>query len=87
MDPTGRTTQFLAGEKDIAIRRTATGTAEEPVDPALVEAPCLDERQIAALHELAYTCDQVFGATGHDVEFAFAGGDLYLLQRRPITRG
>lgn len=87
LDAAGRTTKFVAGEKDIAIRHSASGTAEEPVDADLIEAPCVDGTQLAALHELALTCDRVFGARDHDIEFAFAGGELYLLQRRPITRG
>lgn len=87
LDASGRTTTFMVGEKDIAIRRTASGTAEEPVEEALISAPCVDDAQLAALHELALTCDHVYGERGHDIEFAFAGGELYLLQRRPITRG
>jgi len=87
LDASGQTIKFLAGEKDIAIRRTASGTAEEPVAAGLIEAPCLDDTQLVALHELAITCDQVYGMRGHDIEFAFAGAELYLLQRRPITRG
>ncbi len=87
LDAAGRTTTFIVGEKDIAIRRTASGTAEEPVEAGLVEVPCLDDAQLTALHELAVTCDRVYGARGHDIEFAFAGGQLFLLQRRPITRG
>jgi len=87
LDASGQTTRFIVGEKDIAIRRTASGTAEEPVDDSLIETPCLDDTQLAALHGLAITCDRVYGSSGHDIEFAFAGGELYLLQRRPITRG
>jgi pyruvate,water dikinase len=87
VDASGRTQRFMAGEKDIAIRRTDSGTAEQPVEAHLIESPCLDEGQIAELHALALTCDRVYGPTGHDIEFAFAGGQLYLLQRRPITRG
>jgi pyruvate,water dikinase len=87
LDASGQTTTFMVGEKDIAIRRTASGTAEEPVEAGLIGTPCLADAQLAALHELALTCDRVYGEQGHDVEFAFAGGKLYLLQRRPITRG
>ena len=87
VDASGRTQKFLAGEKDVAIRRTDSGTAEQPVDADLIDVPCLDDGQIAELHALASRCDRVYGATGHDIEFAFAGGQLYLLQRRPITRG
>jgi pyruvate,water dikinase len=87
LDASGRPTGFIVGDKDIAIRRTEAGTAEEPVEGDLIEVPCLDDAQLTALHQLAHVCDQVYGAQGHDIEFAFAGGELYLLQRRPITRG
>ena len=36
---------------------------------------------------LAGHCDEVFGTTEHDIEFAFADDRLHLLQRRPITHG
>jgi len=76
------------GEKDIAIRRIATGgTAEENVAPELVDVPCLGTEELIALHELALACDRVFGSTAHDIEFAFVDGDVHLLQRRPITHG
>jgi pyruvate,water dikinase len=45
---------------------------------------CLDDRQLAALHALTLRCDEVFGGS-HDLEWAFAGERLYLLQRRPLT--
>lgn len=76
------------GEKDLAIRRTPEGgTVEEEVDPLIIDEPCLGPRELAALHELALTCDGVYGSSAHDIEFAFRGAILYLLQRRPITRG
>lgn len=87
VDPSGRTTSFFVGEKDIAIRRTETGTAEVAVDDELVDAPCLDDDQVRALNDLALACDRAYGSTAHDIEFAFADGQLHLLQRRPITRG
>jgi pyruvate,water dikinase len=45
---------------------------------------CLNDRQLAALHALTLRCDEVFGGS-HDLEWAFAGERLYLLQRRPLT--
>lgn len=88
LSPSGELIEQSVGEKDIAIRRTpAGGTAEENVDPDLIDAPCLAEPDLAALHDLAEACDRVFGTTAHDIEFAFADGTLYLLQRRPITHG
>lgn len=88
LSPSGELLEQGIGEKDLAIRRTpGGGTIEEDVAPELVDVPCLHAPQLAALHELAVACDQVFGTTAHDIEFAFRNGVVHLLQRRPITHG
>lgn len=73
------------GDKPIAIRCMPDGGTEETdVEPELVEAPCLSKDDLKRLGELAHRCEAVFG--NHlDLEWAFAGDDLYLLQSRPIT--
>lgn len=87
LDTAGQLTERDIGEKDMAIRRAlAGGTVEQPVPLDLVNVPCLGDDELAALHELAFRCDEAFGSTEHDIEFAFRGGSIYLLQRRPITR-
>ncbi|MGN6688614.1 MAG: PEP/pyruvate-binding domain-containing protein [Actinomycetales bacterium] len=84
----GRVLQLVPGDKDLAIRLTPAGSTQEtPVPPDLVESACLGPGHVSALAALVHACDEVYGDTDHDVEFAFAGGDLYLLQRRPITHG
>ena len=76
------------GEKDVALRLGPDGSVvEHQVDPRLVEARCLDDARLQALHELAEACDEVFGVPDHDIEFAFTRERLFLLQRRPITHG
>ena len=76
-----------AGDKDIATRSLAAGgTAEQAVAPHLVSALCLSDTDLAALGDLARRCEAHHGAGPHDIEFAFAGGALFLLQRRSITR-
>ncbi|WP_183095841.1 PEP/pyruvate-binding domain-containing protein [Nocardioides stalactiti] len=76
------------GEKDLALLLGPDGVvAEHDVEPGLVEALCLDDARLAALHRLALACDEVYGVPDHDIEFAFVGERLYLLQRRPITHG
>jgi pyruvate, water dikinase len=86
----GRLLERRLGEKDVAIRHRAgpdgAVTEEVLVDPAWAASPCLGEAQLAALDELATRCDDVYGAHGHDIEFAFRNGEVFLLQRRPITR-
>jgi pyruvate,water dikinase len=86
LDEQGRVLRRTAGEKDIALRGAAEGgTVEEPVDGALVTALCLNDDMLAQLHDLAVRCERFFGS-GLDLEWAFAGGALYLLQCRAITR-
>jgi pyruvate, water dikinase len=75
------------GVKDLALRSApGGGTYEEEVDADLVEAPCLGADQLAQLHELASRCEAHFGMGGLDIEWAFSGGELYLLQYRAMTR-
>lgn len=83
---TGEVVERAAGQKPIAIRPLADGsTTREPVAPSLVEALCLGDGELTALHLLADRCEQSFEGPS-DIEWALAGGTLYLLQHRPITR-
>src|SRR3954454_7351430 len=82
---TGEVLERTPGLKRIRIRALpGGGTREEEVPAELTEAPCLDEAQLAQLNELASRCEAVYGP-GRDIEFAFAGGSLYLLQCRAVT--
>ncbi|WP_437576774.1 PEP/pyruvate-binding domain-containing protein [Sorangium sp. So ce887] len=83
----GRVIERRAGEKDLAILWAEEGgTREVAVEPARAAALCLDDPRLAALEALAAACEAAFGGT-QDIEWAFAGGRLSLLQRRAITRG
>jgi phosphoenolpyruvate synthase/pyruvate phosphate dikinase len=86
VDRSSRVIEHTPGVKKIAIRTApGGGTFEEEVAPELVEARCLDEAQVEALSRLAERCEQVYGPA-RDIEWAFAGGELYLLQCRAVTR-
>jgi pyruvate,water dikinase len=86
IDRDGRVLERVAGEKDLAIRLNADGgTHEAPVPDELVTALCLDDADLARLHDLALRCEAHVPGP-QDLEFAFADGHLYLLQRRAITR-
>ncbi len=88
IDRAGQPRDVRVGEKDVAIRLRRDGGIEEvPITGALIDEPCLHERDLFALHQLALTCDTVFASRAHDIEFAFRDGELFLLQRRPITHG
>jgi pyruvate,water dikinase len=86
VDSSGRVLQRTPGVKKIAIRTLPEGgTVEEPVPPARVEALCLDDGRLEELTRLAQKCEEVYGLA-RDIEFAFAGGQLFLLQCRAVTR-
>jgi pyruvate, water dikinase len=87
-DLDGRILERVIGEKDVAVRLTGAGATVETAVPAdLATTPCLRDEEVQALRRLVCACNEVYADTAHDIEFAFAGGTLYLLQRRPITRG
>lgn len=84
----GRSGEILerrAGFKKVAIRSLPDGgTYEEQLPAELHEKLCLSDEDLGKLHELASRCEQVYGM-GRDIEWALAGGELYLLQCRAIT--
>ena len=81
----GEILERIIGNKDLEIKADpAGGTRELAVDDARASACCLTDGQLAKLHELASRCQRAFG-TALDLEWAFAGGELYLLQSRAIT--
>ncbi|MGA9775140.1 MAG: PEP/pyruvate-binding domain-containing protein [Candidatus Dormiibacterota bacterium] len=86
VDRSGVPLERKPGLKRVAIRAVASGgTVEEAVPDELVERLCLDDGQLQELNQLALRCEQVYGPA-RDIEWAFAGGTLYLLQCRAVTR-
>jgi pyruvate,water dikinase len=85
VDRRGQVLERTPGLKRTAIRSLPDGgTFEEEVPAHLTEALSLDDEQLAALNELALRCEAVYG-TARDIEWAFADGQLYLLQCRAVT--
>ncbi|MEI9949025.1 MAG: MFS transporter [Pseudomonadota bacterium] len=86
LDSKGVLLEQSAGEKDVAIRSEAGGGVKEVASPAHeVHALCLNDRRLASLSELATHCEE-YGDGPQDIEWAFEGETLHLLQWRPITR-
>jgi pyruvate,water dikinase len=86
LDDRGRVVRRTAGEKDLALRGAPDGgTVEVAVAEDLITAFCLDDGMLAGLGDLAARCEAFFGR-GLDIEWAFSGGTLYLLQCRAMTR-
>jgi pyruvate,water dikinase len=85
VDRSGQVLERTPGVKNVAVRNLPNGgTIEEKVAPELAERLCLDEVQLQELNMLASRCERVYGLD-RDVEWAFAGRTLYLLQCRAIT--
>ena len=85
MARSGEVLERRAGLKKFAIRSAPDGgTVDEDVAADLVESLCLSDEQLQALSGLADDCERVYGAE-RDIEWAFADGQLYLLQCRAVT--
>ena len=85
LDRSGEVLERTPGLKKVAIRAVATGgTVERELAPELVEALCLDDRQLQLLNALAARCEQVYGPA-RDIEWAYADDRIYLLQCRAVT--
>ena len=86
LDRSGQVLERTPGLKKIAVRTLPEGgTYEEKLSPERAEQPCLADGHLAELNRLAGLCEEVYGP-GRDIEWAFAGDELYLLQCRAITR-
>jgi pyruvate,water dikinase len=81
----GTVIQCLIGQKDLAVRAmSGGGTVESDVDAAQWAIACLDVDAPTRLVALGLECERLFGPR-QDIEWALAGGELYLLQCRPVT--
>ena len=72
------------GSKSRRVVSAASGTREIRLAGAEAEKPCLDENQLAVLADLLIRVEASYGFP-QDIEWAFADGQLWLLQSRPIT--
>lgn len=82
-----------------AVLHTAIGAKEQRLDPAadgagttLVDTPEADRAalsltptQLDELHQTGLQIEHRFGGAAQDIEWAFAGGELFVLQARPVT--
>ena len=72
------------GEKESMIVADAGGTSHVALSAEQRAAASLDDAQLEQLRALLVKIER-FYAFPQDVEWAFAGGALYLLQSRPVT--
>jgi pyruvate,water dikinase len=81
---TGRIQQVELGDKAVMTAETASGTAEVAVDDARRQQQAVDAAQVTELARLGRALEAHFGAP-QDIEWAVAGGQVVLLQARPVT--
>jgi pyruvate,water dikinase len=82
----GTVLERLAGVKDIAVVRSPDGgTRQEEIEGERIRKLCLTDSELGELAQLGGRCERVFGGA-RDVEWAYAGGTLHVLQCRAITR-
>ena len=83
LDSTGRTRTYTPGAHEVVIRALAGGGTEEIAGTGSPRTP-LGEEQLVELARLALRAQEHFGRP-QDMEWAVAGGRLYVLQARPMT--
>ena len=81
---TGQAISERIGDKSQAILAHAVDEACSELAPELARAPCLQPDQLALLCCAAKACEAAAGWP-QDLEWAFQGGTLFILQARPIT--
>ncbi|KAK3917387.1 Putative phosphoenolpyruvate synthase [Frankliniella fusca] len=74
----------IGDKKHRIVLSESGGTVEEAVAAADSSAVCLTDAQVLSLARAAARLERAFGGA-RDVEWAFAGGRLHLLQSRPVT--
>ncbi len=80
----GQVLDRQTADKQVMTVRTASATAEQPVPEALRRAPVLDNAAAARLTALGVQIEQLYGQP-MDIEWAWADGQFFILQARPIT--
>jgi pyruvate,water dikinase len=74
------------GDKDVCVVLSDDGgTREAPVPADRAARATLDAARLRALEALAARCERAFDGP-RDLEWAFADGELWLLQCRAVTR-
>jgi phosphoenolpyruvate synthase/pyruvate phosphate dikinase len=74
----------IAVQPFAVVSTAAGGTAERELSAEEGGAPTLDEARLRALAQLGDDLEQRLGVP-QDIEWAFADGELYVLQARPVT--
>jgi pyruvate,water dikinase len=86
MTPGGEVVEQVVGDKSTAVVADPAGGTQQRPHEGDSRALCVDRATLGRLAALGVACERLFGA-GQDIEWAVAGGALFLLQARPVTTG
>ena len=74
------------GDKKFAIRSVpAGGTREEPLPESMRKARALNDEQVLALVDVGERVERFYNGIPQDIEWCIAGGQIFVVQARPIT--
>lgn len=82
----GEVVSFDPAERQQSVVPLAEGIRLEPLDGDRRSRPALVRQELARVRDLALRAEAILGSP-QDVEWTLRGGELYLLQSRPITTG
>jgi phosphohistidine swiveling domain-containing protein len=81
-----RVLEARVGGKEFAIRSTpGGGTRREELPEERRRARALSDGQVLALADVGGRIEALYGGEPQDVEWCLAGGEIHILQARPIT--
>jgi pyruvate,water dikinase len=81
---TGRIISREISNKEVMTVYSESGTEERPVPEGRRRQPVLDDEMAAELARYGARIEELYG-TPQDIEWAMVGGELFILQARPIT--
>jgi phosphohistidine swiveling domain-containing protein len=76
------------GSKKVEVVRdhaNGSGTVHRDVEPSRSDVFTLSDAQVSSLAEIGLRIQAAYGEMPQDIEWAYAGGQFYVLQARPIT--
>jgi pyruvate,water dikinase len=80
----GRVTEHRPAHRERAMQPHTEGTILRDVPESLKALPPLTHGELIQVHGMALRLEELFGGA-QDVEWTFRGGELFILQSRPIT--
>lgn len=80
----GQVKEQRLGRREVLVLARPGGGTERVDGPMTANAPALPHHALHSLAHLGVAIEQLFGGP-QDIEWAWAGGKLFILQARPIT--